>query len=103
VHLTFGVRTESDRFYAEQFEALGAAHPGQFHFTETLSKPGEGWSKARGRVTDHFRKLELPVDDMQVYLCGNGAMIEEMSALLAERGVPPKAIVKEKYFDATPA
>jgi ferredoxin-NADP reductase len=45
--------------------------------------------------------MDLPSEDVQVYLCGNGAMIQDAVALLESRGIDRKTrrIVLEKYFD----
>jgi len=100
ITLLFGVRSESDLFelveltrWAERFD--------RFHFVPTLSRPGDSWSGATGRVTAHLDKMDLPTDDVQVYLCGNGAMIQDAVALLEARGLDRRSrrIVLEKYFD----
>ena len=71
-----------------------------FTFVPTLSRPGEGWTGARGRVTAHLAEADLPVDDMQMYLCGNGAMIDDVVAMMEARGLDRRTrrIVYEKYF-----
>jgi ferredoxin-NADP reductase len=45
--------------------------------------------------------MELPIEDVQVYLCGNGAMIQDAVALLEARGLNRRTrrVVLEKYFD----
>ena len=100
VTLLFGLRFPRDVFaleelrgWAEQFET--------FEFMPTLSQPDETWEGARGRVTDHLASMELPIDDVQVYLCGNGAMVQDAVALLEERGLDRRTrrIVLEKYFN----
>jgi CDP-4-dehydro-6-deoxyglucose reductase len=98
--LLFGVRHQQDLFetqemtrWAERFE--------RFQFIPTLSRPDESWDGARGRVTDHLERMELPIEDVQVYLCGNGAMIQDAVALLEARGLNRRTrrVVLEKYFD----
>ena len=100
ITLLFGVRNEVDLFeqgelqrWEERFE--------RFNFVPTLSRPEPGWTGATGRVTEHLNAMELPSDDIQVYLCGNGAMIQDAIALLEARGIDRRSrrIVLEKYFD----
>jgi len=99
--LLFGVRSEEDLFetlelsrWAERFE--------RFRFIPTLSRPSDDWTGARGRVTEHLESWDLPLDDMQIYLCGNGAMIDDAVKLLESRGLDRRTrrVVYEKYFDA---
>jgi len=100
ITLLFGVRHEEDLFelgelsdWSERFE--------RFDFVPTLSQPEEGWEGASGRVTEHLSAMDLPSEDIQVYLCGNGAMIQDAVALLEARGLDRRTrrIVLEKYFD----
>ncbi len=95
--LYFGVRHQEDLFQLEEFQTLEREQP-RFRFVPTLSRPDPSWKGARGRVTAHFTDSNLPVDDAQFYLCGNGAMIDEMTSLLLARGVDRPAIIREKYF-----
>jgi CDP-4-dehydro-6-deoxyglucose reductase len=98
--LLFGLRAERDLFAVDDFEKLAAEFP-RFRFIPTLSRPSAAWTGARGRVTAHLEAADLPVDDMQVYLCGNGAMIEDALNLLDRRGLDRRTrrVVFEKYFD----
>lgn len=57
--------------------------------------PGE----FKGRVTDFLRTSEsIAWENSEFYLCGNGAMIDEVRRLLKERGVDKKRIHLEIYF-----
>jgi NAD(P)H-flavin reductase len=96
----FGVRHEGNLFGVDELQALADEHEG-FTFIPTVSRPGEGWTGARGRVTAHLKDMEFPADDMQIYLCGNGAMIDEVVELVEARGLHRKTrrVVLEKYFD----
>lgn len=98
--LLFGVRHAADLFGVEELQALEVRHPG-FRFVPTLSRPDAAWTGARGRVTEHLARLDLPLDEAQVYLCGNGGMIDEVVAQLEARGLHRRTrrVVLEKYFD----
>ena len=50
-----------------------------------------------GRVTDYLKKSR--VDKKTVYyLCGNAAMIDEVSTLLEHSGIKPENMRSEVYF-----
>jgi len=98
--LLFGVRSQDDLFATAEFERWASEFP-RFTFVPTLSRPKPGWEGATGRVTAHLAEWDLPVDDMQIYFCGNGAMIKDGIALMESRGLSKRTrrIVFEKYFD----
>lgn len=100
VTLLFGVRHADDLFAVDELNAMATRLP-DFTFVPTLSRPGPDWTGACGYVTAHLADLDFPVDDMQVYLCGNGGMIDDVLALCEQRGLSLKTrrIVLEKYFD----
>ena len=50
VTLFWGLRSQRDLYYQEEFRSLAHAVP-QFSFITTLSQPEEGWTGATGRVT----------------------------------------------------
>jgi len=100
VTLLFGCRHESDLFGMSEFNRWAERFE-RFTFVPTLSRASDEWAGARGRVTDRLAELDLPVDDMQIYLCGNGAMVDEVVKYCDEAGLHRKTrrIVLEKYFD----
>ena len=100
VTLLFGVRSQPDLFGVPEFERWSKDFP-RFRFVPTLSRPAPGWTGATGRVTEHLAAWDLPVDDMQVYLCGNGHMITDAIELLEGKGLGKRTrrIIFEKYFD----
>ncbi|MCS6771854.1 MAG: FAD-binding oxidoreductase [Kiritimatiellae bacterium] len=52
----------------------------------------------RGRITECME--ELPVGNLDYYLCGLDAMIDEVGRFLQERGVPLTQIHRECFFNA---
>lgn len=100
VTLFFGVRAEADLFGMDEFQRWHERFE-RFTFVPTLSRAGEDWTGARGRVTAHLEAIDFDVDDMQIYLCGNGAMIDEVVKLMDARGLHRRTrrLVLEKYFD----
>jgi len=100
VTLLWGVRSQDDLYETAELQRWSERFD-RFRFIPTLSRPKPGWDGATGRVTAHLEEWDLPLDDMQIYLCGNGAMIDDAVALLEDRGLDRRTrrIVYEKYFD----
>ncbi len=95
VRLLWGLRHETDAHGAPMLEELTRAHP-RFSYRIVLSRAGERWTGARGRVTDALR-AEARAAGLY-YLAGNGAMIADAEDVLAEAGVPAASIRKEAFF-----
>jgi NAD(P)H-flavin reductase len=96
VTLLFGVRHAADAFWEKEFRALEREH-GNFRLVLTLSQPPHEWEGARGRVTDHLDRLATHVRDLEVYVCGWPAMVEEVSRRLFERGLDPARLRRERF------
>lgn len=95
VHLLWGVRYRETLFWLDWLEELAQRHP-HFSYAITLTQPPEQWEGLRGRVTEHLR--HMPIDQQSCYyLCGGKAMIDDVRALLKERGVPPANILTEQF------
>jgi NAD(P)H-flavin reductase len=97
VTLFWGLRSQRDLYYQEEFAVLARSHP-RFSFTITLSRPEPGWAGATGRVTALVTDRVPSVANLAAYLCGNGGMIRDVTAVLQGRGLCP--IYREKYYDA---
>ena len=65
-------------------------------FVTTLSQPEGRWRGVIGRVQGVLRDRVTSVENLDAYLCGNGAMISEVTQLLRALGVCP--IHREQYF-----
>ena len=91
--LFFGLRSEADVFAIDTLERLKTKL--DFGYTLCLSREeGDGpWFP--GRVTDAMAGLER---QGHYYLCGNGAMIEEVRGMLKESGMDRRQIHVEKYY-----
>lgn len=96
VTLFWGLRSQRDLYYQDEFQALAKQFP-QFSFVTTLSRPEAGWNGATGRVTALVQDRVTSVRNLAAYLCGNGGMIQDVTALVQARGLCP--IHKEKYYD----
>ena len=94
--LLFGVRSEQDLYYREEFERLAAAHS-NFHFRPTLSRGGPEWKGLRGYVQQHLPEIIAERTDMHAYICGLDKMVSANRELLKSRGWDRKQILYEKY------
>ena len=93
--LFWGVRSERDLYYQDEFQDLADRYP-QFSFVTTLSQAGPDWPGARGRVSSLVQERVTSVQDLAVYLCGNGQMIKDVTAMIQAKGLCP--IHREKYY-----
>ncbi|HNG52238.1 MAG TPA: FAD-binding oxidoreductase [Nitrospira sp.] len=96
VTLFWGLRSQRDLYWQDEWAALAAIHP---HLTvvTTLSRPEPGWQGASGRVTALVEERITSVRNLAVYLCGGNGMIKDVTARINAKGLCP--IYREKYYD----
>jgi len=94
--LIFGVRFERSLLYRAEFENLARRFP-NFHFLPTLSRPDENWKGLTGHVQQHVLDTLGERRDMDVYICGMKAMVDDVRLRLKELGLDRKQIIFEKY------
>ena len=94
--LLLGARHESHLLYREEFEALSRQYP-RFRFWPTLSQPGPEWRGRTARVQAHLAEAIDGRTDIDVYLCGLQAMVDEVRQILKGMGFDRKQIRYEKY------
>lgn len=81
--LIFGVRSEEDLFWVEEFTKLSTQYP-QFSLHASLSGGSDVWKGHRGRVQT-VTKIAVPDAALrQVYICGSPAMTMEMKKMCLE-------------------
>ncbi len=96
VWLIFGVRYADTILYRQEFEELAARQP-NFHFWPTLSRPPADWNGHRGHVQEHVEQLVAERPDLDAYVCGLKAMVDDVRQRLKARGFDRKQIRYEKY------
>jgi len=94
--LIFGVRYERNIMYRDEFDKLAAHHP-NFRFWPTLSRPEEGWNGRTGHVQTHLEEALGERRDIDVYVCGLKAMVDDVRQRLKDMGFDRKRIIYEKY------
>ena len=94
--LLFGVRHERTIYYRDDFAALAGQYP-NFRFWPTLSRPEPFWTGRTGHVQAHLLEAIGERRDLDVYICGLKAMVDDVRAILKGLGCDRKQIIYEKY------
>ena len=94
--LLFGVRHEQTIYYRDDFEALARSRP-NFHFWPTLSRADSSWNGCSGHVQSHLSEALGGRTDLDIYICGLKAMVDDVRAILKGSGFDRKQIIFEKY------
>jgi ferredoxin--NADP+ reductase len=112
VVLVHGARDRAHLAYRDELRALAGSRAGKLALAWVVSRETSRDGVLAGRVTSALADGSLETDvgltmsatDSHVMLCGNPAMIAEMTALLGERGMKkhrvrtPGHITIEKYW-----
>jgi ferredoxin--NADP+ reductase len=112
VVLVHAARRRAHLAYRDELRALEASHGGKLELAWIVSREEAGEGVLAGRVTSALTDgslerdvgLALSAAESHAMLCGNPAMIEEMTALLGERGMKkhrvrtPGHLTIEKYW-----
>ena len=96
VTLLFGARCEPGLLFGREFEELTATRPG-FRYLPTLTRPEAEWSGRTGRVQQHLDEALAGRTEIDVYICGLKAMVEDVRQRLKDKGFDRKQIIVEKY------
>jgi ferredoxin-NADP reductase len=94
--LLFGVRHQQTIYYRDDFDALASQYP-NFRFWPTLSRPEPSWTGRTGHVQTHLLEAIGDRRDLDVYICGLKAMVDDVRAILKGLGFDRKQIIFEKY------
>jgi phenol hydroxylase P5 protein len=100
--LLFGIRTEGDILYRDDFDALAKAHANVRVFY-TLSRGADSWSGMRGYVQTHteklFREMEARGEGPpHAYICGLHRMVGSVRDVLRKQmSVPREQVHSERY------
>jgi NAD(P)H-flavin reductase len=96
VTLFWGLRSQQDLYWQDEWAALAAIHSNLTVVT-TLSRPEPGWQGPTGRVTTLVDERVRSVANLAVYLCGGSGMIKDVTARINAKGLCP--VYREKYYD----
>jgi ferredoxin-NADP reductase len=96
-HLVYSVSESREILFREELEAAVRNHD-NLHVSITVTQPDPRWHGLTGRIDPvKLHALDVP-DDTLYYLCGPQGMVEDMSALLHDLGVPMNRIIFEKWW-----
>lgn len=95
--LHHAARHEAELLYRAEFEQLAATQP-RFRYLPTLTRPGEVWNGASGRL-DAARVREACADPehAEFYLCAANGMMDELRAGLRGLGIHDERIHHEAF------
>jgi len=103
LRLHWGMRSEEDLFWLDDFERLAEEHP-NFVFDLVLSRPSEEWELCTGYVQDCLRRdfgsTSLPqvgLAGWEAYVCGATGKVESIKKELCKLGMVPKRILTERF------
>ncbi len=85
ITLLFGVRSEDDAFYHEEFSKLAEEYS-NFTFIPMLSQPKADWKGERGRITKYIEENSSSLLGSVAYICGSPQMIKDTRSLLISKG-----------------
>ncbi len=96
-HITmyWGLRSPADLYYQTELTEYMSRYP-NFRAITTLSQPEPGWTGASGRVTQLIEAQIARVDQLDVYVCGSQAMIQDVKNVLRTKGLCP--VHTEKFY-----
>ncbi len=94
--LLFGVRHEHSLMYRTEFEEMARRYS-HFRFLPTLTRPTPDWLGRTGRVQQHLQEAIGERRDIDVFLCGLKAMVDDVRAIMKSQGFDRKQIFYEKY------
>jgi ferredoxin-NAD(P)+ reductase (naphthalene dioxygenase ferredoxin-specific) len=97
VTLYFGVRSERDLYHEALLKDLASRHK-NFSYQVVLSEQKGAAGRSYGLV---HQAIELPPDTgaVMAYLAGPPVMVEAASALLASRGLAPRQIHADAFYN----
>jgi len=100
VTLYFGVRSERDLYHEQLLEDLAARHP-NFSCHVILSEQKGARGRRYGLVHEAVASDLESSEGVMAYLAGPPVMVEAASALLSARGLAPRQIHADAFYDQT--
>jgi CDP-4-dehydro-6-deoxyglucose reductase len=94
--LIHGVRYEGSLLYRAEFEELARQHP-NLSYWPVFSRPEPCWQGRTGHVQAHLDEAIGERRDINIYICGLKAMVDDVRSILKAQGFDRKRIIYEKY------
>lgn len=101
IHLLYCCRTTNDFIYREELEHLQRRHA-NLHVVATMTRAdGTVWMGLKGRFTTELIQESVPdITGKRIHICGPPAMMEAITDMLDELGVPKDNIKTEAFGPA---
>lgn len=97
ITLLYSARSEGEALFLEEFDEMRRRNP-RLGGRITLTRPGPGWTGYTGRIDRAFIEQAVPdVRGRGFYVSGPAAMVDAMTVILREMGVPDDRVRRE-YF-----
>jgi ferredoxin-NADP reductase len=95
--LYYSVSQPAEILFREELEQSARKHT-HLSLEITVTQPSPNWSGQTGRINKHkIAALNAPPNTL-FYLCGPQGMVEDMSSLLKDLGVPASRVIFEKWW-----
>ncbi len=96
-HLLYSVSDSHEILFQQELLTAARSHDNLL-VSITVTHPDDDWQGLTGRIDPiKLHAIEMP-DDTLFYLCGPRGMVEDMSAMLHDLGVPMSRIIFEKWW-----
>lgn len=96
-HLLYSVSDSREILFQDELRAATSTHDNLL-VSITVTHPDAQWQGLTGRIDPiKLHAIEMPNDTL-FYLCGPKGMVEDMSAMLHDLGVPMSRIIFEKWW-----
>jgi ferredoxin-NADP reductase len=104
IFFIYTCRTPGDFIFATEIAALQRLNP-QLHVAVTVSSAdGTDWTGARGHINKELLTQTVPgLASRWIHLCGPPPMMEAITTMLTELGVPPDQVKTETFGATKPA
>jgi ferredoxin-NADP reductase len=95
--LYYSVSQPEEILFREELEQSARKHT-HLSLEITVTQPSPHWRGQTGRINKYkIAALNAPPNTL-FYLCGPQGMVEDMSSLLKELGVPASRVIFEKWW-----
>lgn len=96
-HLLYSVSDSREIMFQQELQDAAREHD-NLSVSITVTHPDAEWQGLTGRIDPiKLHAIEMPSDTL-FYLCGPKGMVEDLSAMLHELGVPMSRIIFEKWW-----
>jgi CDP-4-dehydro-6-deoxyglucose reductase len=96
ITLIYSARAPEEFAFLEELGSLESAQRLELVLTVTRQSAST-WTGSRGRIDQALMTATLKTAETRCLLCGPSAFVADVTALLADAGVPPDRIVTETY------